>query len=112
MIPKLPDPAGSRAVLIGTSVYTDPRLPDIPGVANNLTDRASLSTGATSGLAFAANLLSRDPGFRDAAMWDFHLRPGSPAIGAGRHLANVLGDLNRTSRVATAPDIGAYQYNK
>ena len=81
-------------------------------VANNLTDRASLSTGATSGLAFAANLLSRDPGFRDAAKGDFHLLPGSPAIGAGRHLANVLGDLNRTPRVATAPDIGAYQYNK
>jgi caspase domain-containing protein len=44
MIPSLPDPAGSRAVLIGTSVYTDPDLPDIPSVANNLTDLAELLT--------------------------------------------------------------------
>jgi hypothetical protein len=81
-------------------------------VANNLTDRATLSTGATSGLEFAGNLLSLDPGFRDPAKRDFHLMPGSPAIGAGRRLANLQSALDRTPRVPPAPDIGAYQYTK
>ena len=41
---RLPDPARSRAVLIGTSEYTDPELPAIPGVANNLADLAAVLT--------------------------------------------------------------------
>ncbi len=38
----LPDPDTSRAVLIGTSRYTDPGLTNLPAVAENLTDLARL----------------------------------------------------------------------
>ena len=39
---RLPDPDRSRAVLVGVSVYRDPRLPDLPAVAHNLTDLQKL----------------------------------------------------------------------
>ena len=58
----------------------------------------------------SGNLIDLDPKFRDPAKWDFHLLPGSPAIGAGRVVPNGLTDLERSPRIATAPDIGAYQF--
>ncbi|MFI9815897.1 caspase family protein [Saccharothrix variisporea] len=44
MIERLPDPARSRAVLVGTSSYTHPAFDDLPGVAHNLQDLAALLT--------------------------------------------------------------------
>ncbi|WP_067473459.1 caspase, EACC1-associated type [Nocardia amamiensis] len=41
---RLPDPARSRAVLLGTSRFADPELPDLPAVRNNLTDLAQVLT--------------------------------------------------------------------
>src|SRR2546430_14302864 len=41
---RLPDGAGSRAVLIGTSRFTDPDLPDLPAVSNNLASLADVLT--------------------------------------------------------------------
>lgn len=41
----LPDPGQSRAVLIGTSTYTDARLHDLPAVRNNLLDLRSTLAG-------------------------------------------------------------------
>lgn len=59
---RLPDPARSRAVLIGTSVYTDAELPDIPGVANNLTDLAAVLTAPMgTGLPREHVVVLRDP---------------------------------------------------
>src|SRR5688500_2065439 len=40
----LPDPAGSRAVLIGADRYTDPAMEDLPAVTNNLRRLAALFT--------------------------------------------------------------------
>lgn len=40
----MPDPAKSRAVLIGTARYQDPGLTDLPGVANNVKDLADALT--------------------------------------------------------------------
>jgi hypothetical protein len=40
----LPDPKQSRAILLGTSHYQDPNLPDLPAVANNLIDLANALT--------------------------------------------------------------------
>jgi hypothetical protein len=41
---RLPDPARSRAVLLGSSTFADPELPDLPGVRNNLTELADVLT--------------------------------------------------------------------
>lgn len=41
---RLPDPARSRAVLIGVGRYADPGLPPLPAVHNNLTDLRDLLT--------------------------------------------------------------------
>jgi len=41
---RLPDPARSRAVLIGASRYDDPKFTPIPAVANNLADLAGVLT--------------------------------------------------------------------
>jgi hypothetical protein len=41
----LPDPARSRALLIGTSRYADSRLHDLPAVHNNLVDLRATLTG-------------------------------------------------------------------
>ena len=38
------DPARSRIVLVGSPVYTDPDLPDVPQVGRNLTDLAAVFT--------------------------------------------------------------------
>jgi len=44
MIPVLPDPAASAAVLIGSSTYRDPRLDALPGVVNNVRDLSEILT--------------------------------------------------------------------
>jgi hypothetical protein len=43
-VARLPDPARSRAVLIGTSRYTDPELSPLPAVAANLHDLGAVLT--------------------------------------------------------------------
>jgi len=42
VVPSLPDPAASAAVLIGTSTYRDPGLNPLPGVAHNVADLAAI----------------------------------------------------------------------
>jgi hypothetical protein len=59
---RLPDPATSRAVLIGTAAYQDPELPGLPGVANNLTDlAAALTSSQGAGLPAEHCRVLRDP---------------------------------------------------
>lgn len=41
---RLPDPARSRALLLGTSVYSDAELPNLPMVGNNLAGLAQILT--------------------------------------------------------------------
>lgn len=43
---RLPDPARSRAVLIGTSSYADSELAELPSVRNNLTDLHAVLTSS------------------------------------------------------------------
>ncbi|GLZ39893.1 hypothetical protein Acsp05_35170 [Actinokineospora sp. NBRC 105648] len=53
----LPNRARSRAVLIGTSVYQDSGLSDLPSVSNNLADlKAALTDPATGGFTHCAVL--------------------------------------------------------
>ncbi|MBL1120588.1 caspase family protein [Streptomyces sp. 110] len=41
---RLPDPTASRALLLGTSSYVDPELPDLPAIKNNVQDLAEILT--------------------------------------------------------------------
>ena len=77
-------------------------------VANNLTYGASLGTGSMSGLALTGNLTG-DPRFLSPGSFNFQLQSGSPAIGRGLTLANVLNDILGVLRPPGGYDIGAYQ---
>ncbi|MDQ3577571.1 MAG: caspase family protein [Actinomycetota bacterium] len=62
MTGRLPDPASSRAVIIGVSRYTDPELPGLPGVDANLDDlRAVLTSARGTGLPERNCVVIRDP---------------------------------------------------
>src|SRR6266545_6238329 len=59
---RLPDPARSRAVLIGSSVYADPDLVELPGVRDNLTDlHAVLTSPRGTGLPAAHCTVLAEP---------------------------------------------------
>ncbi len=59
---RLPDPARSRAVLIGSSYYTDPDLVELPGVRNNLADlHAVLTSPRGTGLPAAHCTVLAEP---------------------------------------------------
>jgi hypothetical protein len=77
----LPDPKHSRAILIGTSHYQDPNLPNLPAVANNLSDLASVLTGPGGVLPPSVCTVLRDP-------------PDVPSLGRQlRRLAAEASDL-------------------
>jgi len=59
----------------------------------------------------ATNLLGMDPRFVNAAMGDFHLMTGSPAIDAADPAATLTSDYDGTARPqGSARDIGAFEY--
>jgi hypothetical protein len=57
----LPDSKQSRAILIGTSQYQDPHLPDLPAVANNLMDLANVLTEPGGVLSTSVCTVLLDP---------------------------------------------------
>jgi serine/threonine protein kinase len=60
---RLPDRPRSAAILIGTSAYDDPDLPDIPAVTNNLRDLAGLlAHGDHGGFDLTRIHLAENPG--------------------------------------------------
>lgn len=77
----LPDPKQSRAILIGTSHYQDPNLPDLPAVANNLVDLARVLTEPSGVLPPNACTVLPEP-------------PDEPSLGRQlRRLAREASDL-------------------
>jgi Caspase domain len=54
----LPDPQHSRAVLIGTSLYEDESLPNLPSVANNMRDLASSLSDSRHGAVHGTNCIA------------------------------------------------------
>jgi len=89
-------------------------------VNNIFAGRGTVLRGARGDLSH--NLVSRHPGFVDAASHDYRLRPDSPAVDAGTEPGSAHGvDLaarfefaptpGRTPRIADgAVDVGAYEY--
>jgi hypothetical protein len=67
---------------------------------------------APAGVSVTAMILNQDPLFdsvnNSQGFYDFHLRAGSPAVGAGIGTA-VLIDLEGNPRPGSAPDMGCYQ---
>lgn len=49
-LPRFPDPSKSTAVLIGTTTYRSPHLPDIPQVGHNLDDLSKVLTDPVTGV--------------------------------------------------------------
>ncbi|MFF2060965.1 caspase family protein [Streptomyces sp. NPDC058200] len=64
---RLPDPLRSRALLLGSSAYTDPDLPDLPAVRNNIASLAQVLQGPW-GTALAPDHCVQEPDQADLAV--------------------------------------------
>jgi hypothetical protein len=83
------------------SGWSDKQIP--PGRGRNLW------FGAGPPPAWDQGALAADPGLADPARLDFHLRPGSPAIGAGLATKVLLDFDGLPRRAGAGGDLGAYR---
>jgi len=75
---------------------------------NNINSDYNLFYNApTAGVIGTHSLTGQDPLFFDMAADNYHLKQGSPAVGAGLTIAGVTTDLDGLTR-ANPPTIGAY----
>jgi hypothetical protein len=82
-------------------------------IDHNLVYGAARVVADSGGCRLDANQMGVDPQFAHASSppYDFHLRPGSPAIRRGAPVLGVLTDIEGVSRAAgMAPDVGAYAF--
>jgi hypothetical protein len=71
---------------------------------NTISDPSNMIDGATSNIV--NNILNSNPNYVSAT--DFHLLPGSPAIGKGLSISGLTADYTGTT-VKNPPSIGAYE---
>ena len=85
-------------------------------VDHNLVYGPSNVIKASTGCTVASNQVGADPKFMNLSTrpYDFHLRAGSPAIGAGLSQRGVAADFEGNARPGTAAgfDLGAYQLER
>ncbi len=98
---------------VAVVTYSDVGTDDIPGCAidHNLTSVDSLYDNGMS-CSVSDNEVATDPMLQNVSTepYDFHLQPGSPAIGWGLSLASVVDDILGNLRSATSVDLGAFAY--
>jgi hypothetical protein len=73
------DPGESRIVLVGTPAYDDPRLPDVPVVANNIADLAAVFTDPQIGGFDITHCVAPPPRASIAEVGDLLVRAASEA---------------------------------
>ncbi len=96
--------------------YTGVRTTSIPScqIDHNVTNAPSIYDGKMS-CEVADNRANVDPRLVNPATapYDFHLQPGSPAIGWGSRALPAMLDFEGLARPANVPiDAGAYQYHR
>ncbi|WP_432014541.1 caspase, EACC1-associated type [Streptomyces cucumeris] len=118
---RLPDPERSRVVLIGTSTYTDPELPDLPAVRRTVRDlEATLTDTAYGAVRPEHCTVLLDSGDLDEvgdALWEAAHRAedlllvhyvGHGLIGPKRHDLYLSLAKSRWAR----PEFGSLEYRK
>jgi hypothetical protein len=81
-------------------------------IRNNITTAATMTDSTPNGISLAANKTSTDPMLINPSGFDFHLRPGSPAIDAGMAASEVVNDYEGRARPQGAGhDIGAFEFS-
>ena len=113
----------SGLAIVANNIMTGPGQP-MQGngrLINNIIGGGAASSGLDAD-GGAGNKVVRDVGFVDATRADYHLKPGSPAIGAGLDMEQVNGfklmpefenlyPLGVSPRApSTPPDDGAYRF--
>ena len=86
--------------------------PNMGGFKTAVDTSGTIMGGAGPGAGFVSsnNLSTSTPGFTNAAMGDFSLQLGSPAVNAAATLGEVLTDYLRDARpLGNAYDIGAFE---
>ena len=93
------------------NLYWSPQPTDLAWYCHDADRESHSLAGLAAGeLPLGAGCLFADPLFANALAGDLHLRPGSPAIGAGVALAGVGSDYDGTPRPGQGPvTIGAFE---
>jgi hypothetical protein len=78
--------------------------------SNNLYHMVNMKSGSGVGYSLGSGEKTGNPLFVNLSPLDVHLQAGSPAIDAGAALGYTLDFEDNPVPIASAPDIGAYEF--